>query len=282
MRFSVITVSLNSGDRLKCTIKSVVSQTFGDLELIVKDGMSTDGSVESTRSDTMIKDDSRVRFITSKDSGIYDAMNQALAEAHGDYVLFLNSGDCFCDDSVLEKTDENLRENEKTAVISARSESAPDDQADIAYGDIFERTTGTVVKSNPKIDDFACFRNVPCHQACFYRRILVSEHPFDVRYKVRADYEQFLWCHFVKKAVTLYMPVTVTSYEGGGLSDSDEGRRISEEEHKEITARYIPAAKRFMYRAAMILSFSGLRTSLARNPKTARVYNSIKGFFYRR
>jgi glycosyltransferase involved in cell wall biosynthesis len=260
-KFSIITVNLNSGSRLSETVSSVLSQDFDDYEVIVKDGLSADGSVGSIGNDT------RVRIISSGDSGIYDAMNQALAEARGEYVCFLNSGDCFCGSDVL-----------GTAARTASSEGDPD----IIYGDIFERTTGTTVRSNPVIDDFACYRNVPCHQACFYRRELISRHPFDTAYKIRADYEQFLWCHFKEHARTCYMPVTAVSYEGGGVSDSDAGRKVSKAEHRQITALYIPAGRRLLYRILMMLSFSEVRTALARSPLTARVYNKIKESIYRR
>ena len=261
MRFSIITVNLNSGGRLSETVSSVLSQDFGDYELIIKDGGSSDGSADR------IEHDAHIRAITSKDSGIYDAMNQALREARGEYVCFLNSGDCFLSRDVL-----------KTFELKAAEADSPD----IIYGDIFERTTGTTVRSNPEIKGFACYRNVPCHQACFYRRTLIERHPFDIRYKIRADYEQFLWCFFSEHACIRYIPLTVVSYEGGGISDSDRGRRIAEAEHRAVTAEYIPVVRRFWYRTLLILSLSGIRTALARSPKTAKVYNRIKGMIYGR
>lgn len=311
MRFSIITVSLNSGDDLKNTIKSILSQNFDDYEVIIKDGLSTDDSIESVRKLVEEEKDTHVRMIVKKDDGIYDGMNQALVEARGDYVCFLNSGDLFFDTHVLEKVDGRLREIidreiENTAVFQADTkenipavsqadtkENIPAafqadtkensaEMPDIIYGDIFERVTCTVVRSNPKIDDFACYRNVPCHQACFYKRELIAQHPFEMKYRVRADYEQFLWCRFVKRAVMYYLPEIITSYEGGGLSDSDEGRRISKAEHDEITKMYIPTRERICYKTAMIISLAPLRTAIARNPRTAMVYNKIKGFFYRR
>ena len=309
MRFSIITVSLNSGDDLKKTIESIITQSFSDFEVIVKDGMSTDGSV--LKVEKMIADSAReadrqtdvqadrqtdvqadrqadrqtrdnIRIIRSKDCGIYDAMNQALKEAGGDYICFLNSGDCFYDDNVLEKVSAAIEGSTDTDCTSDNDITEDKRRPDIIYGDIFERVTGAVVKSNPKIDDFACFRNVPCHQACFYRKALIEKHPFEIRYKVRADYEQFLWCYFTEKASCSYLPELITSYEGGGLSDSHEGRKISDAEHKEITEKYIPAGKLVKYRLAMILSFASLRTMIARNPKTAGVYNKIKDFIYRK
>ena len=315
MRFSIITVSLNSGDDLKNTIESITAQSFKDFEVIVKDGMSTDGSIGQIEKMTGVSADKpgdqaadsdgqngesekesadkpgdqtvdsvgdRIRIIRSKDCGIYDGMNQALKEAGGDYICFLNSGDCFYDDNVLEKVSAVIDGCTDTDCTSDNDIAEGKRRPDIIYGDIFERVTGAVVKSNPKIDDFACFRNVPCHQACFYRKALIEKHPFEIRYKVRADYEQFLWCYFTEKAAFSYLPEIITSYEGGGLSDSHEGRKISDAEHKEITDKYIPAGKLMKYRLAMLLSFAQVRTIIARNPKTAGVYNRIKDFVYRK
>ena len=93
--FSIITVCLNAGDDLILTIESALNQTYSDFEIIVKDGFSTDGSVE------MIPKDDRIRLIQKKDNGIYDAMNQGIEVASGQYIIFMNAGDKFYNNKVL-------------------------------------------------------------------------------------------------------------------------------------------------------------------------------------
>ena len=98
MRFSVVVVCLNPGEKLNQTLGSILSQTYDDYEIVVKDGGSRDGSVEAMR------EDPRIRLFREKDSGIYDAMNQAVAHWDGGFLMFLNWGDYFADEKVLELT----------------------------------------------------------------------------------------------------------------------------------------------------------------------------------
>ena len=81
MRFSIITVCLNAGENLIETVKSTLMQTYADFEIIVKDGFSDDGSIDR------LPQDSRIKLVQKKDSGIYEAMNQGIKEASGDYCL---------------------------------------------------------------------------------------------------------------------------------------------------------------------------------------------------
>lgn len=268
MIFSILVVCLNPGDKLRHTIESVLEQTESDYEILVKDGGSTDGCM------AMLPPDERIRVVSQKDRGIYDAMNQAVAQARGEYFFFLNCGDCFCDAEVLAKVGEHIR--------SAETQYAGEKRPPfIFYGNIEEEQTGAVVQSNPSMDDFGCYRNVPCHQASFYSKALFAGRGFDLSYRVRADYEHFLWAYYKAGAKTLYMPVTVSRYEGGGFSETRENRKISEKEHREIVKKYMPSRKVYRYRLIMLLTLSGLRTWIARNPVTAGAYNKIKRLLYK-
>ena len=102
MLFSIITVCFNAGEKLKNTLENILAQTYGDFEIIVKDGGSTDKSLES------IPEDSRIKVFSEKDKGIYDAMNIAVSQASGDYVIFMNCGDSFYDENVLKNAAVNM------------------------------------------------------------------------------------------------------------------------------------------------------------------------------
>ena len=95
--FSIVVVCLNPGEKLLKTVQSVLNQKYGNYEIVVKDGGSTDGSLEQ------LPADSRIRVYTRPDSGIYDAMNQAMSYVTGQFVQFLNCGDLLHDDMVLEQ-----------------------------------------------------------------------------------------------------------------------------------------------------------------------------------
>ena len=91
MKLSIITVNYNDAKGLERTIKSVISQTFHDYEFIIIDGGSTDGSV-----DVIKKYESHIDYwISEKDGGIYPGMNKGLRQAKGEYLNFMNGGDCY-------------------------------------------------------------------------------------------------------------------------------------------------------------------------------------------
>lgn len=272
IKFSIVVVCLNPGQGLKRTVESILAQTCGDYEILVKDGMSSDGSVEA------LPPEERIRIIRQKDKGIYDAMNQAVGQVRGRYVYFLNCGDLFFDRDVLHRVKIEIEKNEMRIKQSGGIQAAP---RYIFYGDIHERRTGQRVPSNPSLDAFGCYRNVPCHQACFYGAGLMREKGFDLSYRVRADYDHFLWCFFRGKAEPIYMPMVVADYEGGGFSETRENRRISAREHREIVEKYMKPSQVLRYQAVMFLSLSWLRTWLSENKATARVYNKIKRRIYK-
>ena len=278
MTFSIIVVCLNAGVKLRKTIDSIRNQTEQNYEIIIKDGGSTDETtvkyIEENLTGTAVSGE-QIKFYTQKDTGIYDAMNQAVRHAQGAYVLFMNCGDSFYDENVLKQVRERIEQVRKKRRRQETRDPQPMPRY-IFYGNIYEKQTDTLVQSNPNIDDFACYRNVPCHQACFYDAGLLRERAFDVAYAVRADYEHFLWCYYIAHAVTVYMPITVALYEGGGFSETQENEKRSRREHREIVGKYMPASKVYKYRMIMLLTLAPLRTWIARNPVTAGVYQTIK------
>lgn len=269
--FSILVVCLNPGEKLKKTLDSIESQTYKNYEIIIKDGLSTDGSLDYVK-DAKSSDEALpvLRLIEEKDKGIYDAMNQAVRESNGRYLYFLNCGDIFYSENVLAK-------------VAQLIDGSPSEYG-IYYGNIYERITEHEVASNPRIDDFGCYRNVPCHQACFYDRKLLLAHPFELKYRVRADYEQFLWCYFTKelpqKVSFVYNNLIIADYEGGGFSETKENKKVSSNEHKEIVKKYMPAQKVMKYKMLMWLTLAPLRTWIAENPATSGLYNKIKKAYY--
>lgn len=280
--FTIVIVSYNAGDKLLKTVESVVRQTYTDYKILVKDGLSTDGSIERLKKAYEVgsidsEEERRITLLESCDNGIYHAMNIATSHLEGkvkvgenpSYVFFLNCGDYFKNENVLRDVhklilDRNLKEGTTLPAIF--------------YGDIYDRSAGARVASNPKIDDYACYRNVPSHQACFYDERLIYRNPFDLKYKVRADYEQFLRCYYREKAETVYMPVIVADYEGGGYSA--QNLKISEKERKQIIQMYLTSSQIRKYDILRVLTLSRLRTALASNKLTAGLYNSVKELIY--
>lgn len=271
--FSIVVVCLNPGDKLLPTVRSVLSQQYGNYEVVVKDGGSDDGSIKS------LPADSRIRLITASDTGIYDAMNQALSHVNGQYVLFLNCGDVLHDDRVLLKMAGEIERRKKED--QSREGHSYKEKERIFYGNQYNSLQKSVVYSAPEVNDFTCYRNVPCHQVCFYDARLFEERGYDTKYRVRADYEHFLYCIYERRAQAVYTEVLVADYEGGGFSETKENRRISAKEHGEITKHYLGREKVLRYRTVMMLTLAPLRTRLAENEKYAERYNKVKTAIYR-
>ena len=101
MKISIITITYNSVKMLNRALESVQSQTYPDIEHIIVDGASTDGTREMI--EAYAKKHPNVRWISEPDEGIYNALNKGLQYAHGDYVLFLNSGDWLFENTTLER-----------------------------------------------------------------------------------------------------------------------------------------------------------------------------------
>lgn len=299
--FTIIVVTYNAGDRLIKTVESIRAQTFTDYQVVVKDGLSTDGSVEKLKeafdvgsADEMFQ--KKIVLSEGCDNGIYHAMNIATALVcdrmkqymSGDenakrdeevklwrpgenpsYIFFLNCGDYFRDEEVLEKVHR---------IISERNEKEGTTLPAIYYGDIYDRSAGSRVASNPKIDDLACYRNIPYHQSCFFDERLIYRNPFEVKYKVRADYEHFLRCFYKEKAETVYMPIVIADYEGGGFSDKN--KRISEQERREIIRLYLPENQIRRYDLLRALTLAPLRAVISSNKLTSGMYNALKNAIY--
>lgn len=274
MKFSVITVCLNPGSKLFLTLDSILKQSCHDVEVILKDGGSTDGSIERWQRENGSRPGAeKVKIFTEKDRGIYDAMNQAVAHAAGEFLLFLNCGDAFADETVLERTGKVLEEEKRAGTDMDRL---------LLYGDTCGEKNGVVIAAAPKITGFTCYRNIPCHQSCFYSAALCKEKPYDLRYKIRADYDHFLWCYYRGKAKMRHMGFAVSAYEGGGFSENKSNRELDKKEHAQITGSYMGKGELFRYRLIMLCTLAPLRRAMAESRLLSGVYHWAKEKIYRR
>jgi len=259
--FSIIVVCLNPGEKLKETLDSVLSQTYTDYEVIIKDGGSKDGSLEQ------IPADERIKMYKEPDKSIYDAMNQAVQHAGGDYVLFLNCGDLFHHETVL-------------AEAAGQMKNA-DGKPHVFYGDTYSTKNDTLIASPREIDGFTCYRNIPCHQSCFYSLELCKNKPYEPSFRIRADFDHFLWCYYVAGASMKYLGITVASYEGGGYSESKENRKRDKEEHRQIVEKYMSKSELLRYRLIMAATLAPLRSAMAESPVFSKLYHGAKQLVYR-
>ena len=261
MKFSVITVCYNAGEKLAYTINNILKQSCEDFEIVVKDGGSSDDSLAS------IPKNEKINVISEKDKGIYDAMNAAVSYAKGDYVIFMNCGDTFFDEDVLKNTAKFIDEN-------------PDKK--IYYGDAYFELSKQVISQPKEITESICYRHMPNHQSCFFDRLLWNDMSLNTSYKIRADYDFFLRCYFEKEIRPAYLGITVALYEGGGYSENKENQKRDKEEHREIVEKYMGKKRAAHYRRIMILTLQPLRTWIAQKSIFAPLYDKIKRKIYSR
>ena len=208
-KLSVITVVFNDIKGVESTMLSVLNQTCPDIEYILIDGGSTDGTLEVIK-----RYADCVKFIGEKDEGIYDAMNKGLAMASGDYVLFMNSGD-------------QIYSPDTVAKVFATA-----DDADIYYGEtemINEQGESLGQRRHKAPEEFTwrSFKygmNVS-HQAIYIKRSLTR--PFDRQYQLSADID---WIIQVAKRAQKIIKVEgfVAKYLVGGMSKQKHRQSLTE------------------------------------------------------
>lgn len=205
MKITVVTVCYNAEATIEETIKSVLNQTHGNLEYIIIDGRSTDGTMDIVRKYS----DRITKIVSEPDKGIYDAMNKGIALATGDYINFMNAGDTF---------------SSPDAVKEVAGRIAP--ESDIVYGD----STMIDYKGRPVPDkvvlqpDMIRKKPIYRHNASFTRTSLHKKFPFDINkrdlFRYALDYNNIftLWhegARFQK------VDVDVVTWDKRGTSDRD-------------------------------------------------------------
>ena len=261
MKLSIITITCNNAEGLLRTIQSVQAQTFRDFEHIIVDGGSTDDSVdiirqyadneairpegykairpENSKVDNLASSpnhlitSSPITWISEKDRGVYDAQNKGIRLAHGEYCYFLNAGDTFCADDVLE------RMFSPNSLIA----SSPNRLPDILYGnEIIVDGNGQRVGiargvENPSFVDL--YNSCMKHQASFIRRSLFDKYGmYDADMRICSDFDWFFRVIAFHDEVSLqYKDIDIAYFENTGLSYHSP--ELCAKERQQILDRYM-------------------------------------------
>lgn len=169
-QISVVTVSYNTRNCIEKTILSVINQTYPHIEYLIIDGGSTDGTQEIVQR----YDNHIAYFVSERDRGLYDGMNKGIAAATGDYLLFMNADDVFADNEVVEKI---------ALFIGKHPE------ADVVYGNSEQILEYGTYEVRPKVA-YINHKMAISHQATFVKLSLLQSHPFNLKYRYAADFEQ--------------------------------------------------------------------------------------------
>lgn len=207
---TVITVCFNSEKTIRKTIESVLDQTYAKIEYIIIDGFSTDNTVEIIKEyEPQFK--GRMRWISEKDNGIYDAMNKGIALANGDWVNFMNSGDWFYANNVIEQVFTTDKSN-----------------FDLIYGD-HEIRYSEKYNGFTRLHKAGDLKNlykgmIFSHQSLFAKLTALKEIGFNAGcIKIAQDY-YFITTAFSKNKNILRISMPISSILAGGLSDSGINR----------------------------------------------------------
>ena len=241
MKISIITATYNSGKTLRDTLESVLSQTYGDFEHLIIDGGSSDNTLDIVK-EYEPRYVGRLRWISERDRGIYDAMNKGIALATGEVVGILNSDDFYTSPEALTEV----------AMMMA------DRTIDAVYGDVHYVKDGQLGKcvryytSRPFHRRWMRFGFMPAHPSFYCRRSVYERYGgFDLSYKVAADFENLLRLLFVHRISTRYIPLDFVTMRTGGASSS--GLRS----HKQIMRDHLRALRQNKVYSNLL--FLGLR-----------------------
>lgn len=213
MKVSIITVTLNSGDHLEECIQSVVSQDHHDIEYIVVDGKSSDGTLYIIQK----YQDQIKHFLTETDRGMYDAINKGISMATGDIIGILNS------DDILASSD----------VISAIVKAFEEQQTDTLYGDLeYVETDNTntiyrVWKGKPYKRSRFTTGWMPAHPTFYVKRSLIEKYGgYENHYYSAADYEFMARYLFRHRLSSYYLPKLIVKMRRGGQSNNNLKKRL--------------------------------------------------------
>ncbi len=177
---TIITVCYNEEDTIGATMESVLGQDYEDFEYILKDGGSTDGTLEiiEEKMELFRSRGIPISLLTGPDRGLYDAMNTAVSQAGGEWINFLNAGDLFFNRTVL------------SDIFSGNSYEG----VDLIYGDALEIEYGEYYYFK-KCPELIKSRMPFNHQTVFASAALLREDPFELRLPIAADYNFLLKCN---------------------------------------------------------------------------------------
>lgn len=222
MKIGIIIPSFNVHESIEKTILSITRQTLKNWELLIVDGASTDGTVKIVHQ--FSSKDKRIKYISEKDDGIYNAMNKGVQLIDCDYILFMGAGDILVDSCVLEEIESVLSQC----------------RTDILYGYVYfgEKNNKAVYKKKINLLYTIRFRPVS-HQALFSKRELLLDFAFDEKYKITSD-QDWIMRQYKNGKSFKYINRAICVYDVTGLSSNVDSLENSKREMEEILKFYFP------------------------------------------
>ena len=236
MKISIITINYNNAEGLRKTLTTVAEQSYRDIEHIIIDGCSTDGSVDVIKEyvssnpniDPFFKHS--IKWVSEKDSGIYNAMNKGIKKATGAYVQILNSGDIFASADVVERMVAEIEKEEYPEFI---------------YGNMIKKdyATGKILGKSKKVEYSLrqYYASTMNHDCCYIRRDLFDTYGmYDENLKIVSDWKWFMQAIGLGKVNPVYVDIDVTIFDASGISETN--LELREKERQQVLDELLPPA----------------------------------------
>lgn len=209
MKISIITVVYNNKDTIQDAMNSVLSQGYDDLEYIIVDGASTDGTVEIIKEVVKRYPERNIRFISEKDGGIYDAMNKGIRLANGDIIGILNSDDFYSSNQVIPIVVNEFMTKNVNSVF-----------ADLVYVKTDDVSKIVRYYSSAKFQpEQMAYGWMPAHPTFFVKKGIYEQYGFyKTDYRIAADYELIARLLVKNKVNYSYIPKVLVKMRIGGAS----------------------------------------------------------------
>ena len=245
MKLSIITINYNNAEGLRKTLASVAAQTYKQIEHVIVDAASSDGSVD------MIKEYAEetaypVSWSSKKDKGVYNGMNIGILRATGDYIQILNSGDILAAPDVTERMISELDS------LNAKRSSLNDDSIAILYGNMLKSYDGKTIINRDTCgngmytpESFLYFYKGTLNHDCAYiRRDLFDKYGlYNEDMKICSDWEWYVKAIALGGEKAVYSNIDVTIFDMNGVSESHgENAELIKKERREYLVKTLPAS----------------------------------------
>lgn len=251
--YSIITINYNNKTGLEKTIQSVINQTFENYEYIIIDGGSNDGSI-----DIINKYKDKIDYwISEKDKGIYNAMNKGVMKAHGQYLNFMNSGDCFHSPNTLREVDNEINGE------------------DIVTGSFLDREKSVIHKiCSKEVTLLTLLKETLNHQSTFYKRDLFKQRLYDEKLHIQSDFKFNMQSIIFDNCSVKVIDIIVANYDFNGISGRN--KKLVQDERQRLLHELYP--KRILRDYQKM--YTEEEIPIVKLLPQLKKYNSLQNFIY--
>lgn len=229
MKLSIVTINYNNAEGLRRTLASVADQSYRDIEHIIVDAASTDGSVDIIKAYADVTKHTVV-WSSEKDKGIYNGMNKGIRKASGDYIQILNSGDILASADVTERM-----------IVALEVNGNPE----FLYGNMVRKNYATgKLEGKSKEVEYSLrqyYASTMNHDCCYVHRSLYERYGlYDESLRIVSDWKWFLQAIGLGEVKPVYVDIDVTIFDASGISETN--LELRNKERRQVLEEILPPA----------------------------------------